>query len=90
MCERTLCLTLYRLGSFLQENFFRQIRSRSESFGDKNDRGACQEISKMAECFCCLIAEEQTRNFLAFFQFANLLIFKGHLRLDKSSRQKNA
>ena len=41
----------------------------------------------MIECFCLSVVEVQERRLLAFFQFANSVIFKGHFREEKKSSE---
>ena len=42
----------------------------------------------MVECFCLSMVEVQERRFLAFFQFADSVIFKGPFRQEKNSSKK--
>ena len=43
---------------------------------------------KMVEYFCLSMVEVQERGFLAFFQFAYSVTFKGHFRQEKSPSKK--
>ena len=86
--KSSLLLSVSDCLSSQKENVFAVNFAIDSNLLRTESHGVCLEIFKMVECFCLSMVKVQERRFLAFFQSANGVTFKGHFRQEKSSSNK--